>query len=172
MSPWADVRYCRHLRPDHYPCFRSSCRSAAPTCGMSADTRACQADKSREQTQMRTSAIGKAATKATAIVKANAPSKFTSWAHVVCRNAACSTARSQNAVCYFLPNGQRVCDCPRPIIPLGCLVVLGINSCNRQSSLWVALALLALTVIAYVATPSLRRTTVAARPIVDSKADK
>ena len=29
-----------------------------------------------------------------------------------------------------------------------------------------------LTVIAYVATPSLRRTTVAARPIVDSKADK
>jgi len=64
---------------------------------MSADTRACQADKSREQTQMMTSAIAKAATKATAIVKANALSKFTSWAHVVCRNAVCSTARSQNA---------------------------------------------------------------------------
>ncbi len=35
---------------------------------------------------MMTSAIGKAATKATAIGKANALSKFTSWAHVVCRH--------------------------------------------------------------------------------------
>ena len=53
---------------------------------------------------MMTSAIGKAATKATAIVKANALSKFISWAHVVCRNAACSTA--VKTVCYFLPNGS------------------------------------------------------------------
>jgi hypothetical protein len=120
---------------------------------------------------MMTSAIGKAVTKATAIGKANALSKFTSWAHVVCRHAACSTARSQNAVCYFLPNGQRVCDCPRPIVPLEYLVVGG-SIMKSTSPLWVALALLALTVIAYVATPPLRRTTVAARPIVDSKADK
>jgi hypothetical protein len=44
----------------------------------SADTRACQADKSQEQIQMMTSAIGRAATKATAIVEVNALSKFTS----------------------------------------------------------------------------------------------
>jgi len=43
---------------------------------------------------------------------------------------------------------------------------------QSTSPLWVAVALLALTVIAYVATPPLRRTTVAAWPIVDSKVDK
>ena len=38
---------------------------------------------------------------------------------------------------------------------------------KSTSPLWVALALLALMVIAYVATPPLRRTAVAAWPIVD-----
>ena len=42
---------------------------------------------------MMTSAIGKAATKATAIVEVNALSKFTSWRNVVYRHTACSTTR-------------------------------------------------------------------------------
>ena len=50
--------------------------------------------------------------------------------------------------------------------------LVGGSIMKSTSPLWVALALLALTVIAYVATPPLRRTTVAAWPIVDSKADK
>ena len=120
---------------------------------------------------MMTSAIAKAATKAIASVKANALSKFTSWAHVVCRNAACSPRGVKTPVCYFLPNGQRVCDCPRPIVPLEYLVVGG-SIMKSTSPLWVALALLALAVIAYVATPPLRRPTVAAWPIGDSTAGK
>ena len=49
------------------------------------------------------------------------------------------------------------------------ILLVGGSIMKSTSPLWVALALLALTVIAYVATPPLRRTTVAAWPIVDSK---
>jgi hypothetical protein len=70
---------------------------------MSADTRACQADKSQEQTQMMTSAIGKAATKATAIVEVNALSKFTSWRTLSTDMLLAPPRGIQNAVAGTMP---------------------------------------------------------------------
>jgi hypothetical protein len=118
---------------------------------------------------MMTSAIAKAATKAIASVKANALSKFTSWAHVCLSECCLLPARSQNArlllstkwaACLRLPSAHNSAWMSRGI---------GDQFMQSTSSLWAALALLAVTVIAYVATPPLRLSTVAACSTDDRK---
>jgi hypothetical protein len=63
----------------------------------------CQGDKSQEQIQIMTSAIGKAPTKATAIVKVNALSKFTSWLTLSTDMLLAPPRGSQNAVAGTMP---------------------------------------------------------------------
>jgi hypothetical protein len=60
-------------------------------------------DKSQEQSQMMTSAIGKAATKATAIVEVNALSKFTSWRTLSTDMLLAPPRGIQNAVAETMP---------------------------------------------------------------------
>jgi hypothetical protein len=58
----------------------------------------CQGDKSQEQIQIMTSAIGKAATKATTIVEVNALSKFSSWRTLSTDMLLAPPRGNQNAV--------------------------------------------------------------------------
>ncbi len=63
----------------------------------------CRGDKSQEQIQIITSAIGKAATKATTIVEVNALSKFSSWRTLSTDILLAPPRGSQNAVAGTMP---------------------------------------------------------------------
>ena len=63
----------------------------------------CRGDKSQEQIQIMTSAIGKAATKATTIVEVNALSKFSSWRTLSTDILLAPPRGSQNAVAGAMP---------------------------------------------------------------------
>jgi hypothetical protein len=63
----------------------------------------CQGDKSQEQIQIMTSAIGRAATKATAIVEVNALSKFGSWRTLSTDMLLAPSRKSQITVAGTMP---------------------------------------------------------------------